>query len=228
MTLSPQRRADLRARLDEERDTPRKCAIFGCPNPTTASRGTGLNRLYCRPHEDHHERHGSYLKASYTAGQLLPYRTAALQVIRERQEDRRVTRARVGIEALYASAGAPVDAFRLRGLSPEDRAWAAWARLRLAKVSPLIPLSAWLALQAVIRDDLQPDHRSEYRLTQAGKLIHRLAGGTHRRWERRGPDGVEVIELHKYPASRGNVLRHLGGQLAKVAELLGDFDLPKL
>ncbi|TDU32845.1 hypothetical protein DFR24_2253 [Panacagrimonas perspica] len=221
MTLPSKRKADLRRRLTAGADEHRKCAIIGCPCPTTASRGSGLNRLYCRRHEEHHERHGSYLKSSYSAAQLAPYRAAALRTLREYQKDTRVHRARLGIETLYAAAGMPVDAFRLRGLSPEERARAAWARLRQDKVDPLVPLSEWLALSAVIRDDSQPDHRNEFRLVQAGKLIHRLAGGSHRRWERERPGGaVEVIELHRYPASRGRVLRHLGERLDRAAETL--------
>lgn len=229
MTLPVQRKTDIRRRLAEGADEHRKCAIVGCLHPTTASRGSGLNRLYCRRHEEHHERHGSYLKSSYSAAQLSPHRAAALRTLREHHKDPRVIRARLGIEALYASAGAAVDAFRLRGLSPEDRARAAWARLRQTKMDPLVPLAGWLALSAVIRDDPQPDRRNEFRIVQAGKLVHRLAGGSHRRWERERPGGaVEVVELHRYPASRGRVLRHLGERLDRAAEMLEQLlsDLP--
>lgn len=74
----------------------------------------------------------------------------------------------------------------------------------------------------IIASDPSADRHSEFRQVQAAKLLHRMASGTHRRWERNGPGGsLEVTELHKYPASRGRVLRHLGEQLERIAELVG-------
>ncbi len=73
-------------------------------------------------------------------------------------------------------------------------------------------VAAWLAVDLCLRDDPQPDRHDEYRQVQAAKLIHRMAGGTHKRWERQRGDGsVEVSELHKHPVSRGRVLRLVGG-----------------
>jgi hypothetical protein len=55
---------------------------------------------------------------------------------------------------------------------------------------------------------------TEYKLVQAGKLLHRLAGGSHKRWDQHGLDGRKwVKELHKHTHSRGRVLLHLGRQL---------------
>ena len=75
---------------------------------------------------------------------------------------------------------------------------------------------------STVRDDPQLDRHDEYRQVQAAKLIHRMAGGTHKRWERELPNGsIEVSELHKYPVSRGRVLRVLGREVAAVCGQLG-------
>lgn len=229
MTLSRQRKSDLGRRLAEGRDDSRYCSVIGCPHLTTASQAKGLNRLYCRSHEDHHERHGSYIKRSYTAGQLGPHRTEALRALHALSKDPLVKQARLGIETLYATAGAPVDAFRTRGLTPEERARVTWARLRQSGVDPLEPLAAWLAVVAAMEADRQPDHREEFRIVQLGKLVHRMAGGSHRHWQRERPDGsIEVTALHRYPASRGNILRHLGRQIEIAAENIRHIQYRKL
>ncbi len=114
-----------------------------------------------------------------------------------------------------------MEAFRLRGLSPKERAQAAWARLREAKVGPRRPLEAWLAVELIIEADSQADRKVEFKRVQAAKLVHRLASGAHKTWERQRPDGrIVVQELHKFPHSRGQVLRHLGGQVEGAAFLL--------
>ena len=83
------------------------------------------------------------------------------------------------------------------------------------------PLEVWLAVEAIIRDDPQPDRHTEFKRVQAAKVVHRMASGSHKKWERQRPDGrVVVQELHKYPHSRGQVLRHLGEQLERATELL--------
>jgi hypothetical protein len=52
---------------------------------------------------------------------------------------------------------------------------------------------------------------------------------SHRRWEvPRTDGGVLVTELHKFPMSRGRVLRHIGQQIERVAELLVDKHLPEI
>ena len=56
---------------------------------------------------------------------------------------------------------------------------------------------------------------------QAAKIIHRMASGSHKRWEQLGTDGkLKITELHKYPRSRGRVLVHIGKKLGRVSELL--------
>ena len=205
------------------------CRIIGCPNPTTAGTTQGLNHLYCRRHEEHFERHGSYIKGSYKAEYLKPYRKAAEAWLKENVDNPLVKYALEAIEGLYRSAGPKVESFRLRGLTPAQRARAAWARLREAEVSPLKPLAAWLAVELAIRADPQAEAKQEYKLVQAAKLVHRMASGTHKRWERERPGGKVVVEeMHKYPHSRGQVLRHLGKQLQAATEMLVAYHLEEI
>ncbi|MDP1573266.1 hypothetical protein [Hydrogenophaga sp.] len=196
------------------------CRVVGCPNSASAGTTEGLNHLYCRKHEDHYERHGSYTKRSYTASEINPYRKIALGWLKANTDNITVKLAIKGVEALYRNAGIRIEAFRLRGLSPQERAKVAWARLREAKVDPIAPLAVMLAVELVTLDDPQPERKQHFKWVQAAKLIHRMSSGSHKRWERVGYDGkVKVEELHKYPRSRGRVLVHIGQQLDKVAEL---------
>ena len=197
------------------------CRVMACPNSASAGTNEGLNHLYCRKHEDFYERHGSYTKRSYTASEINPYRKIALGWLKANKDDITVKLAIKGIERLYRNAGAHIEAFRLRGLSPKERAKAAWARLREAKVDPISPLAAMLAVELVILNDPQPERKQHFKLVQGAKLVHRMASGSHKRWERETNNGkVEVTEMHKYPRSRGRVLIHMGLQLEKVSELL--------
>ena len=196
------------------------CRIIGCPNPASAGTDKGLNHLYCRKHEDFYERHGSYTKRSYTASEINPYRKIALDWFNSNTDNITVKLAIKGVEALYGGAGAHVEAYRLNGLSPEERAKAAWARLREAKVDPQAPLAAMLAIELVILDDPQAERKQHFKCVQVAKLVHKMASGSHKRWERESKDGeIYVEELHKYPRSRGRVLIHIGQQLERVAEL---------
>lgn len=215
---SPQRRqrrlANLRQRLASSQDAYERCRVYPCSNPTTADRGEGLNRLYCRKHVEFYRRHGSYVKGSYRAGELRPYRLRALATLQTLQHTLEVRGAVAEVERLYRASGASVEAFRLRGMSPAERAKAVWAQLRKRKVDPLEVVAVWLAVDMRLRDDPQPDRHEEFRLVQAAKLLHRMAGGTHKRWDVHRADGrVEVTELHKHPVSRGLILRVLGRSL---------------
>lgn len=197
------------------------CRVIGCPNTASAGTTEGLNHSYCRKHEDFYERHGSYIKRSYTASQINPYRKRAIDWLKANSDDITVKLAIKGVEALYGGAGAHVEAFRLNGLSPEERAKAAWARLREAKVDTQAPLAAMLAIELVVLDDPLAERKQHFKWVQAAKLVHKMASGSHKRWERESNDGsIHIEELHKYPRSRGRVLVHIGQQLEKVAELV--------
>ena len=81
-----QRKADIakRAKAIDHMNT--YCRIFGCGNPTTAHTNSGLNRMYCRKHADHFERHGSYTKGSYRAADLAPHRKSAIDWLKANKD----------------------------------------------------------------------------------------------------------------------------------------------
>lgn len=193
------------------------CRVYGCHRPARAGTQDGLDSRFCRSHSDHHARHGSPYKGSYGASELAPYRRQAMEWLEANKDDRFVCNAIDRVRGLYDRAGPHVEAFRLRGLSPRDRAWAAWARLRKANVDPRRVLAAQLAIDAIIRGDPQPELKPEFRRVQVAKVVHRMASGSHRRWT--GEDG-RTTELHVYPRSRGAVLRHIGTDLDQISELL--------
>lgn len=224
---SRQRRArELQSRMARGENAFARCQVYPCENRPTAAMGEGLNRRYCRKHIEHYRRHGSYVKKSYGAGELRPYRSDALRWLQAHAEDNAVQIALDKARMRMSLSGAPVEAFRLAGKSPEERARNVWAQLRQRRVDPMEVLAAWLAVRLRLRDDPQPDRHLEYRNVQAAKLLHRMAGGTHKRWERERGDGrIEVTEMHRHPVSRGLVLRVLGQSLADVCEAL---PLPEL
>ena len=215
------RLSNLHARIANPVDAYERCRVYPCTNGTTADRGEGLNRLYCRKHIEFYRRHGSYVKRSYGAGEIRPYRVKALQWLKAHADEPSVRLSVTNVLRLYRSAGAPIEAFRLPGKTPADRARTMWAQLRTQEVDPLEVLAVWLAVDMRLRDDPALDRHDEYRRVQAAKLIHRMAGGTHKRWERDRADGsVEITALHKHPVSRGRVLRIVGEDVALACELV--------
>lgn len=111
-----------------------------------------------------------------------------------------------------------MEAFRLRGLSPDERSRVAWTRLRKANVEPVEVIAAALAVEMIIRDDPYADRKAEFKQVQTAKLVHRMASGTHKRWG----EGATATELHVYPRSRGRVLRHIGKAAVEACELVVD------
>eukprot|EP01132_Coremiostelium_polycephalum_P001582 gene1582-2003_t len=212
-----QRNAEVKARANQPDFRFHTCRVVGCGNPSRAATQDGLDTFFCRSHADHHSRHGSPYKASYSAKELAPHRKRARAWLKAHEDDLWVKNAIVRVETLYNAAGPHVEAFRLRGLSLEERARAAWARLRKAKVDPRRVLEASLTIALTIQADLQPDSKSEYRRVQVAKLVHKLSSGTHKKWTA-GVGGP--TELHVYPRSRGQVLRHLGRDVERATELL--------
>lgn len=181
----------------------------------------GLNRVYCRKHIEFFRRHGSYTKRSYSAGELRRYRVRAIRWLSQHRDDAEVDQAVAAVWRLYYLGGRAVQAFRLAGKTPTERAKAVWAQLREKQIDALEVLAAWMAIDMRLRDDPQPDCHEEYREVQVAKLIHRMAGGTHKRWEHERQDGkLEVTELHKHPVSRGRVLRVVGSDTASAARSL--------
>lgn len=224
------RKEEVRDRAAQESSIFRYCRILGCGQLARAGTQDGLDERYCRRHYDHLQRHGDPIRSSYTAAQLRPHRLKAHAWLTDHAEDQWVVNAAQRVMRLYADAGRPVEAFRLRGLNPRQRAWAAWARLREAGVDPLKPVEAWLTVELAIAADPDPNNKREFRQVQAAKLVHRMASGTHKTWSPlviQDPNNpflkVSVPrELHVYPRSRGRVLRHIGSDLEAAAEIVAD------
>ncbi|TIL49704.1 MAG: hypothetical protein E5Y83_25240 [Mesorhizobium sp.] len=195
-----------------------RCCVIGCGKPARAGTGDGLDTRFCRSHADHYARHGSPYRASFRAQEINPYRVAALAWLEANQSDTYVANAVDRVATLLRTSGPHVEAFRLRGLSPQDRAKAAWARLRKSDIDPRRVVAAWLAVEMIISEDPQAERKAEFKQVQAAKLVHRMASGTHKRWG----EGPTVAELHVYPRPRGRVLRHIGEALEEACALLVD------
>jgi hypothetical protein len=230
----PRRRVQARAKTPNHMF--RYCRVVGCHNPARAGTENGLDTTFCRKHADHYSRHGSPYRGSYSAKDLAPYRRAVRRWLAENREDQWVKNACCRVEGLYERAGPHVEAFRLAGMSARERAWAAWARLRKAGIEPLKPIEAWLVIEQAIAFDEQPEAKPEFKRVQAAKLVHRMASGSHKVWEREVPrrianhftTEVHRTELHVYPHSRGRVLRHIGADLEEACGLLVDQHLGAL
>lgn len=216
--LHQRRRAEIKSRVTAPRHAYPRCVVVDCAEPTMGHLKSGLNGNYCRRHVEHFRRHGSYSKPSYTAAELNPARKAIQAWLEAHQTLPEAQEAVDRVQTRYWLAGRPEEAFRLAGKPPSARAKYVWGRLDQRKISPYAVLAVWLAVALRHASDPQQERRIEFRLVQAGKVLHRMAGGSHKRWERTDSSGVpEVTELHKYPASRGRVLRHLGATLARAA-----------
>lgn len=211
------RKAEVKGRAQEPSHMFKMCRVVGCKNTARAGTGDGLDTRFCRAHADHYARHGSPYRASFKASEINPYRRAAVEWLVDNEGDRVVANALQRVRGLYDRAGPHIEAFRLRGMSPKERAKAAWARLRQHNVDPRMVVAAWLAVEAKTAADPQSETKSEFKRVQTAKLVHRLASGSHKSW-RQG--GGKTTELHVYPASRGNVLRHLGEDIERAAELV--------
>lgn len=229
-------RENVRERASQPDHMYSYCRVIGCHRPARAGTADGLDMRYCRAHADHHQRHGSALKGSYPANFLNPYRRSALDWLLAHGDLPWVKDAVGRVESLYRQAGGHVEAFRLAGLMPRERGWALWARLRHHGVDPRLPIAAWLAVELAIADDLQPVSTLEFKRVQAAKVVHRMASGTHKSWERERPHPLHtslppMVKVEKkswYPKSRGRVLRHIGKDLEGAVELLVDHHLEEI
>lgn len=217
--IKSRRRAEVKARAGQPNyDQGSGCKVMGCGNPVRAATSDGLDARFCRPHADQYARHGSPYRKSYSSAQVRPYRAAAASWLKANAGDHWVRNAVERVKGLYASAGGHVEAFRLRGLSPDERSRVAWTRLRKANVEPVEVIAAALAVEMIIRDDPYADRKAEFKQVQTAKLVHRMASGTHKRWG----EGATATELHVYPRSRGRVLRHIGKAAVEACELVVD------
>ena len=211
------RKAEVKGRAKEPSHMFKMCRVVGCKKTARAGTDDGLDTRFCRSHSDHYSRHGSPYRSSFKAAEINPYRRAAVEWLMANEGERLVANALQRVRGLYDRAGPHVEAFRLRGMSPKDRTKAAWARLRKHEVDPRMIIAAWLAVEAKIAADPRAEDKIEFKRVQASKIVHRMASGSHKSW----PQGAgRVTELHVYPASRGNVLRHLGEEIERAAEIV--------
>ncbi len=178
-----------------------KCHVPGCGRQTQRSASNGLSELYCKVHVEHHRRHGSYWRRSYTASEIAPYRTAVRLWLRKHKGDQSMHLATAAIDALMRGAGAAESAHDLRRLSGEEKARVALARLREAGVPSTRILEVAIAVAVLVSDRGPQD--SEFRDVQIAKAVHRMASGTHR-----STSGFVIPS--KYAPSTGHVLRVLG------------------
>lgn len=117
----------------------------------------------------------------------------------------------------------------LRGLSAATRARIAFARLSKAEVPASRLVAIYLAVAALIEDDWGSHRTREFQIVQAAKVAHRLASGTHRRWQMWNPLGADVtVEAHVYPRSAGLVLRRIGEAMGKAVDPVLDVAIPEI
>lgn len=222
------RKQDIKHRASTVHSLFGSCRAVGCNKPVRAATSDGVGMRFCRRHYEHHQRHGNPFKKTYAAKELNPYRQAALQWLLDHPDDRWGAQAVEKVWRLYRRAGPHVEAFRLTGMTPRERAWAHWARLRAHNVDARLPVAAWVAVEMILHDDREADWRKEYKLVQAAKVVHRMASGSHRKWVREFSFGNRTEEIHVYPRPRGRILRYIGEDLESACELLVERHLADL
>ncbi|MBB3655716.1 hypothetical protein FHX15_000929 [Rhizobium sp. BK650] len=218
------------AALSLENAEKRGCAVPGCNRVTMQSQGAGLARYHCRYHVQHKSRHGSHWHTTYKASELRPYVQSAERWIMEHREDTTYRGTYWELEHFMAGVGRVDPAMNLRGQSAEYRARIAFARLRAAEIPARRLIAIYLGVAALIEDDFGSHRTREFRIVQAAKAIHRLASGTHRRWDTWDPrtGGTRKAELHAYPRSSGHVLRKIGETLEKACDELARAAVPEV
>lgn len=223
-----------RARLDARISSPaedhhQRCTVLGCGRPTMRAAGVGLGAALCKYHNERRARHGSPFAPPIKATDLRPYVKVALAWIRERQKtDLTIAHILQCLDGLLwgaAGGGAAPRASDIKGRSPKYRARVAFARLHAAKVPPARLLAVHLGMAACIEDDREAHRVREFRIVQTAKALHRLASGSHWRWEMPLPDGTTApAELHLYPRSSGRVLRFIGEELDEICRMVAERD----
>ena len=225
------KRHSLRARLqsDENNFHPVCCVpnlATGklCGRPTTRAVRLGLSPFLCRYHQQHRQRHGSTWCKTPKARTIEPYLRSALGYLEVRRNDYFVKSALNSIILLLDNAGASEIATRLRDKPPRERARIALARLRDRGVTPDKLLAIPVAIRGMLQEaDGHFARDPEYRQVTVAKAVHRLASGTHKSWELHQRDGRVVrTEMHAYPRSSGQILRHLGEIIEAESELVMD------
>lgn len=192
-----------------------------CGRRTASALASGFSRV-CRYHQQHRQRHGSTWCKTPRAKTLEPYLKAAIAYLEVKPDDHYVKAAIATIKHQLENAGPAEIATRLGGRPARERARVALARLRDKGIAPLKLLAIPVAICGMLQEaDGYFARDPEYRQVTIAKAAHRLASGTHKSWEIQHRDGRVVrTEMHAYPRSSGQVLRHLGRTLETEAELV--------
>ena len=197
-----------------------------CGRPSARSQGNGLSRFHCRYHVQFKARHGSHWHPTYRAADLKPYLAAARSWLKANANAFDVRESRVKLEDLLWASRLSDPAMNLRGRSADYRAEVAFTRLREAGISADKLMAIYIAVCALIEDDYGSHRTREFRIVQIAKAVHRLASGTHRRWERE--ESSRPLELHVYPRSSGFVLRKIGERIERCCEGLKRDAIPRV
>lgn len=214
-------REEMAARITARKaDALPRCSVPGCSRPTMLAAGRGLADTLCRYHVDQKARHGSTWRGSYPATELRPYLLTAQQFIKGNQADPHIALATAALQGMLDGSGRVEAAMSIKRRPAKNRAKIALARLRAAGITGERILANHMAMAALIADDAGRHRVEEHRVVQVAKALHRLASGTHRRWDYPLSDGrTAPVELHVYPRSSGRVLREIGRE---VDELCAD------
>ncbi len=216
--------------FDEAGMAEQRCVVLGCSNRAHRGFGGRISSFHCRYHLQHKSRHGSHWHATYKASELLPYVKSAERWINEHRDDSTYRGTYWELEHFMAGVGRADAAMNLRGQSAECRARVAFARLRAAGIPTRRLIAIYLGVTALIEDDFGSHRTREFRIVQAAKAVHRLASGTHRKWDVWDPrtGGTRQVELHAYPRSSGHVLRKIGEALEKACDELARIVVPEV
>lgn len=183
------------------------CPILGCGRPSQARAGKGASVIHCDRCVRHKNRHGDFVKATYTATQFRPYRLSVERYLKTIPDDRYIAHAELGLEVLLEEAGPVHRVADYPMLRPEQKAKSVLARMKRGGVSVRRLLVLALAVSAIVKDDpIRPmGTPGEFRLMQLGKRCLRLRGcsGYHAVY---GPHG----RYDRYPRSAGLFVRCLG------------------
>jgi hypothetical protein len=191
--------------------------------------GVGLAPLHCRYHVQYRARHGSHWCATYKAADLKPYLEVATQWIAKHRTEPLIAHSLIGLKGLLDSAGHAERAQDIKWRTAASRAKVAFARLRDANIRPERLLAIHMAVSALIEDDAGSHRVREYRIVQVAKAAHRLASGTHQRWDVPRDDGsTRPIAIHAYPKSSGRVLRVIGAAIEELCSAVTQRDLQAL
>jgi hypothetical protein len=222
------------------------CTVPGCGKATMAAAGKGLADTLCKRHVGLKARHGSAWARTIKASDLQPHLAHAQRLIEfnKAHNAEEIAPTLHRLSAMLRGAGAVDSADHIKWKPAAERARVAFARLREAGVTAERVLAIHMAVSAFIGQSPSSPRDKEYRVVQVAKAVHRLASGTHRRYEMPGTGpqtvtrvvgGVRTTEhrpavpakswtSHLYPRSSGRVLRFIGNELEEYcAELTCEY-----